>query len=358
LASDNHMELEQIIGQLFLLGFQGSSIDQDHPIRRDIETLNLGGVILFDRLLAKGLEANNIISADQVKALTRSLQTLAPTPLFICVDQEGGLVTRLKEKHGFPRMESAAALSKQNDPDITESRARTTAKLLFELGINVNFAPVVDVNITDDNPVIGRLGRSFSSRPEEVTRQAEAWIRGHQYHHVLSCAKHFPGHGSSRDDSHLGFVEITNTWQKCELEPFRRLIQAGLVEMVMTGHLFHAGLDATYPATLSRPIIQGLLREQLGYSGLVISDDLQMKAITDRYGLEEAVCLALDAGVDLLIIGNNLAFDKEILPKLITSVMETIADGRLSEQRIRSALHRVQAAKHRLNPSNHMKERG
>lgn len=342
------MNIEQKIGQLFLLGFQGDTVDHSHPICRDIETFNLGGVILFDRLLAKGLDDNNIISATQLRDLTGSLQSLSNTPLFICIDQEGGLVCRLNEKRSFPSAEAAGELGKKDDPKFTASQARITADLLASLGINFNFAPVVDVNVYPQNPVIGKLGRSFSSNPEKVVRHARSWVDSHRQHHVLSCLKHFPGHGSSHNDSHLGFVDITATWQKNELDPYKQLIDEGFADAIMTGHLFHSDLDATYPATLSPSIITGLLRQKLHFDGLVITDDLQMKSITDHYGLEEATCMALAAGADMIIVGNNLDFDDNILPKLIDCVMGAIDQGLLSPERIFEAYNRVQVAKSKI----------
>ena len=339
------MNLEQKIGQLFLIGFQGDSIDESHPVAADIIQRNLGGVILFDRSLATKQDHNNIRSADQVKALTATLQGLAHTPLLIAVDQEGGKVRRLKPELGFPATASAAELGQKNDLTLTTIHAATTADTLQALGINLNLAPVVDVNSFADNPVIGRLDRSFSSSPETISAHAGAWIKAHRTRSVLSCLKHFPGHGSSRVDSHLGFTDITETWKAEELQPYKDLIKSGLADAIMTGHLFHRELDPIHPATLSPRIIGKLLCQELQYTGVVISDDLQMKAITDRYGLEEAACLALAAGVDLLIIGNNLDYDPDILARVIAAILQAIDAGKLQESLIHEAFARVQQLK-------------
>ncbi len=339
------MNLEQKIGQLFLIGFQGDTIDVSHPVAADITQRNLGGVILFDRSLATKQDHNNIRSADQVKLLTATLQGLAHTPLLIGVDQEGGKVRRLKPEMGFPATASAAELGQKNDITLTTIHAATTADTLQALGINLNMAPVVDVNSFAENPVIGRLDRSFSPLPETISAHAGAWIKAHRTRGILSCLKHFPGHGSSRTDSHLGFTDISGTWRPEELQPYKDLIASGLADAIMTGHLFHKELAPIHPATLSSRIIGNLLRQELQFSGVVISDDLQMKAITDRYGLEEAACLALAAGVDLLIVGNNLDYDPDILTRVIAAILEAIHAGKLQERLIHEAFARVQQLK-------------
>lgn len=342
------MELEKIIGQLFLLGFKGTSVDARHPIAVDLSKRNLGGVILFDRLLAEKQEQNNIISAAQVRALNTSLQSYSSTPLLIAIDQEGGLVRRLKPERGFPETASAAELGRKDDTTLTHIHAACTAATLHALGINFNLAPVVDLNSFPKNPVIGNLQRSFSADPDCVIRHTTAWIKAHRNYNILSCLKHFPGHGSSQADSHLGFTDISSSWQQEELIPFRTLIQKGLADSIMLGHLFHERLDPDYPTSLSPAVVSGLLREQLGYHGLTITDDLQMKAITDKYGLEEAVCQSLAAGIDMIIIGNNLDHAPGILQRIIAAVILAVKENRIPETRIYSAWERVRRLKDQL----------
>lgn len=342
------MDIEQKIGQLFLIGFQGDHIDASHPVVADISRRNLGGVVLFDRLLAKKQDYNNITSASQVKALTSSLQGFGRTPLLIGVDQEGGRVCRLKPEKGFPATASAAELGQKNDRTLTTIHAMTTAATLQAMGINFNLAPVIDINVFPENPVISRLERSFSPSHAIVSAHASEWIKAHHELGILTCLKHFPGHGSSRADSHLGFTDITETWDAAELQPYKELIASDLVDAIMTGHLFHKGLDPIHPATLSANIIGKLLRQDLQFSGPVISDDLQMKAITDKYSLAEAACLALGAGVDLLIIGNNLDYDPDALARIIPAIRLAIDSGKLSEERINEAWERVQQLKKKV----------
>lgn len=338
------MELESLIGQLFILGFKGDSIDQDHPIATDLSKRNLGGVILFDKFLAGKEDQNNIVTPSQVKTLTSSLQEQSSTHLLIAIDQEGGMVRRLKPEAGFPETASAANLGERDDSTCTAIHAACTASTLHQLGINFNLAPVVDLNLFTANPVIGKIQRSFSTDPECVIRHAAIWIREHQKQNILSCLKHFPGHGSSQTDSHLGFTDISKSWQKDELIPFERLTASKTenpVESIMLGHLFHDGFDSKHPTSLSHAVIETLLRRQIGFQGLIVTDDLQMKAITDRYGLEESVCLALAAGVDMIIVGNNLEYDPDFLQRIIPAVVRAVKENRIPENRIHTAWQRV-----------------
>jgi len=339
------MKLENEIGQLFMFGFQGTELSDNNPIVDDLCKRNLGGVILFDKLLAKKKAENNIKSPGQLKALTASLQHYAQNPLLIAVDQEGGLVKRLKNETGFPETKSAQELGITDDGTLTEIHASCTAASLKAVGINLNLAPCVDLNSNPENPVIGKLGRSFSQNPETVSRHAAIWISEHRKHQILTCLKHFPGHGSSQTDSHLGFTDITQTWHKDELLPFKHLIRQNLADCVMPGHLFHSDFDAEYPTSLSPSMVHSLLRQELKFDGLVITDDLQMRAITDRYGLAESVCLALAAGVDMIIIGNNLDYDPLLLQKIMPVVLAAIEEGTLPEERILQALQRVKHLK-------------
>lgn len=346
-----NISIEQKIGQLFILGFSGEKISRKHPIARDIRENNLGGVILFDRLLAKGQKNNNIANGKQVYQLTRYLQDLADNRLFITVDQEGGRVSRFSKERGFPVSPSAQDLGLANDSKHTAKCAQQTAQMLKEAGVNYNLAPVVDLNSYTDNPIIGKYGRSFSDDVTVVASHAKIWIEEHRKASILTCLKHFPGHGSSHSDSHLGFVDITSTWDERELDPYRHLIQNDLADSVMIGHLFNKKFDDTLPATLSKATLDQLLKKELHYNGLVISDDMQMGAITAKYGLEKACCQAIAAGIDSLIIGNNLIHDPEILSKLTEAIIKDIKRNKISEGRIEEAYGKIQSIKQRLMAS-------
>ncbi len=344
----HHTSLRQKIGQLFLLGFTGDTLPLYHPIIADIREGKLGGVILFDRFLAEKKDSNNIISAEQLHRLTTDLQKLAGGDLIIAVDQEGGKVNRFKKERGFPITPAAAELGSKRDIQATVASARQTARMLRAAGVNLNLAPVVDINVNSNNPIIGRYDRSFSDNGRTVAEHATAWIREHQAEGIQCCLKHFPGHGSSDRDSHLGFVDISTSWRTDELVPYRLLINSGHAAAIMVGHLINKNFDAIYPATLSSTTLQTLLRRDLHFTGLIISDDMQMKAITDCFGMEEACCKALAAGIDLLIIGNNLAHDPDILHKVKTSLLEAVHKGEISTQRIEEAYAFVQKFKRSL----------
>lgn len=342
------MHLEENIGQLLIVGMPGATVTSDSPILRDIRTRHLGGVILFDRFLHKKQPDNNIISHAQVRELIHNLQENAESPLLIAVDQEGGKVNRFKAERGFPVTPAAGELGRANDTEQTTIAAEQTAVLLADLGFNLNLAPVVDLDIFPDNPIIGRYQRSFSCDPAVVTAHAIAWITAHRQHGIKTCIKHFPGHGSAHDDSHLGFVDISNYWHNNEIAPYRELIARGMADTIMTGHLYNRSLDLDFPATLSHRTVSTLLRGELGYGGVVLSDDMQMRAITSRYGLEEAVRKAINAGVDLLIFGNNLDYDPDITLRAINAMKKGLHEGTIAEETIAKALQRVQRLKNSL----------
>ena len=311
------MTLSEKIGQLLMVGFRGLEVDDRSPIVRDIRAGRVGGVVLFDRDLALDAPERNIRTPGQVKKLVAALQKAARIPLLVAVDQEGGQVARLKQKHGFPATVEAQSLGERDDPQETRRQAAAIAAVLARAGINLNFAPVVDLNVNPDNPIIGKFRRSFSADPETVSRHARAVIEAQHEHGVAGCLKHFPGHGSSSQDSHLGFTDVSSTWDPLELAPYRDLIARGLADTVMTAHIFNRGLDPDYPATLSRRTISGLLRGELGFAGVVISDDMDMKAISAEYSRETALELALNAGIDILLIANNREFDAEIAERSV-----------------------------------------
>ena len=281
-------DLDLMIAQMVMVGFRGLTLTEDNPIVQDIRERQIGGVFLFDYDVPTSSYARNIQSPSQVRALTAEIQNLAAIPMLIGIDQEGGRVARLKESAGFPPTVSAQYLGSANDLNLTRQYAEQMAALLADLGVNLNLAPVVDVNLNSQNPVIGKLERSFSADPAIVTRHALEVLDALHRHGVLGTLKHFPGHGSSTGDSHLGIADVTGTWSPEELEPYRKIMAAGQADVVMTAHIFNANLDPVYPATLSKPIITGLLREELGYDGVVMSDDLQMGAIRRYYGFETA----------------------------------------------------------------------
>jgi beta-N-acetylhexosaminidase len=291
----------------------------------------------------------NISSPAQLQELTARLQDMAPELLLVAVDQEGGRVCRLKERDGFPATVSAAVLGQDGPAQTTAAAAGAMAETLSRHGINLNLAPVADLDLNPDNPVIGRYERSFSDRTTAVVAHALAFIKAHHAHSVACCLKHFPGHGSSRGDSHLGFVDITDDWQEIELDPYRQLFAAGFEDAVMTAHVVHRGFDPSgLPATLSSPVINGMLRRDLGFNGVTMTDDLQMRAIADHYGFREAVQRAVLAGVDLMVVGNDLLRNGNAFHEGVAAVRELLDRGMVDADYINASLTRIRILKQKI----------
>ncbi len=334
--------IEVKIGQMLMLGFQGVAVGEDENIVRALRDQHVGSVVLFDlNASGRGSRRRNIVSPEQVAQLTADLQALATLPLLISIDQEGGQVARLSPKYGFPATLSHAALGRSDDLDFTREQAGVMGKTLAEVGINLNLAPVVDVRVNPNNPIIARVERSFSADPERVAAHAEAFIEGHHTHGVRCTLKHFPGHGSSVGDTHHGFTDVTNSWGEAELIPYRELIGKGKVDAIMTAHIFNSKLDPDLPATLSPAVIDGLLRGELGYDGVVISDDIQMRGITDLFKVEKAFELAILAGVDIIAVANNLTYAGAISDRFVATVMRLLDEGVIDAARIDQSYQRV-----------------
>ena len=341
--------LKKQIGQMLMVGFRGMGLSPDNHIVSDITQLHVGGVILFDYDVPHKKYGRNIKSPQQLKKLNADLQKLADTKLLIAIDQEGGRVNRLRTVYGFPPTVSAKFQGKVNVDDTTVKYAAQTASTLAHLGFNLNFAPCVDVDVNPLCPVIGKLERSFSANPEAVSKQAEIWLTEQAKQGVTGCLKHFPGHGSAKADTHIGMADVTGTWTAAELEPYRRLIRTGKVQAIMTAHVFNAKLDATYPATMSEAVITGLLRRQLGFEGIVVTDDLAMGALVEHYSLEEILVRAVLAGADVLCLSNNgETYDPHIAQKAVEIIFKAVQDGRIPRQRISDSYARIMKLKRNI----------
>ena len=339
--------LERMAGQMIMTGFRGTG---EQPLSQDllyllpdIQAGRIGGVILFEPdVLTR--QRRNIRSLDQVAALSALLQKDAPIPLFIAADQEGGRVRRFKEEHGLAASPSAAELGR-GSPEATRQEAARIGAALFAAGVNLNFAPVLDVDVNPKSPAIGALGRSFSAEPARVAAHGLAFAEGLASAGVIACYKHFPGHGSARHDSHLGLTDITATWLPIELEPYRRILPHTPPAMIMSGHMVHRDKGGDLPASLSPAIIDGLLRGTLGWQGVVITDDLQMGAIENTYSMKEAIRLAVLAGSDILLFGNNMRHDPQEGGKAHAALVELVREGAISEARIRKSYDRIMRLK-------------
>jgi len=341
--------LDQKIANMFLLGFYGTKPDSQSKIIKDICQRGLGGVLLFERHPTQHSRTKNISSPAQLKRLTRTLsQSCSHQPL-IAIDQEGGRVQRLKRKDGFyGRYAKASDLGRQT-MDIAKKEYEKMAAELHKAGINFNLAPVADMSVNRQNRVIYKLGRSYGKRADRVAMFDTIFINAMHSKRVLTSLKHFPGHGSSLKDSHKGFVDISSTWSKKELEPFRQVINAGKADSVMVAHVFNRTLDKRYPASLSRNTVTGLLRGKLGYHGVVITDDLQMYAISKHYSLRDTIRLAINAGVDILLFGNQLDPRYEVtIEKLVSLTKSLLAKGKIKRKSIEDANRRITAMKSKI----------
>ena len=286
--------LREKIGQMIMVGCQGESLSPDEHLI--FTEYGFGGFVLFRR---------NCCAPRQLLALCRSLwDNAASQPPFIGIDQEGGKVHRLPEP--FTHFPAAAIIGARNDLNIAYRAGRATAAELSLVGINLSFAPVLDVNSNPGNPIIG--DRAFGNDPKLVTSMSLAWACGLRDGGVIPCGKHFPGHGDTDDDSHVARPVITKSWadlHAVELPPFAEACRRG-IEALMTAHVKFTALDPNHVATLSEPVVTGLLRHQLGYEGVVFSDDMEMQAISDHHEIGEAAALALRAGVDILLFCHDL----------------------------------------------------
>jgi beta-N-acetylhexosaminidase len=334
-------ELKAKIGQMLMTGFRGAEINEDSAIVEAIKELNLGAVVLFDFDVPSNSFPRNIVDFNQTKKLIDDLRSFSPA-LLLAVDVEGGRVNRLKPEYGFLPLSSPKSLAQMDE---TEARREMEVKAqeMSELGFNMNLAPVVDVDFNPNNPIVGALGRSFSSDPEIVSQYGRIFIDAFQSEGIVAVAKHFPGHGSSTQDSHLGLVDVTNVWKEEELLPYKNLEKNEALKVVMTAHIFNKNIDPSHPATLSPAFLKEILRFQIGFEGVIISDDMQMGAIDNHYSLEEAIIRAINAGCDILSFSNNSSsgYDEEIAYKAVEIIMAAVEDGRISKQRIIEASDRV-----------------
>ena len=340
--------VEEAVGQMLMIGFRGDVLYGD--IATMLGDIQPGGVVLFDYdLPSKGEVVRNITSPRQLRALTSVLQDIAP--YFIAVDAEGGYVNRLKKKYGFlVSVPSAQALGGQS-PGETKKVANALACELKEMGINWNFAPVVDVNIDPKSPAVGAIERSFSDVPRTVVAHANAFIKAHREQQVIPTLKHFPGHGSAAGDTHLGVTDVTETYRLSkELLPYQKFIEKGYDDPILTAHIVNRKLDKSgRPATLSHDIMTKLLRYEMGFDGVVISDDMQMGAIVEAYGLTEAVVEAVKAGVDMILLGNQIGeYNIEQVYEVKDAIVQAVADGVVGEGRICESFNRIQRLKQRF----------
>ncbi len=331
--------LERKIAQMLMIGFYGDDLSGNPEFIETLIRYNPGGVILYNRPGHPG--SGNITSREQLRHLTSTLQQYSSTPLFIAVDQEGGNVSRLKPEHGFCKTVTARFIGEINLEEETARWAETIALDLAKSGINLNLAPVIDLNFYNLSPAIGKYDRCFSDAPTIVTKHAEIFCRIMAKHKIYSCLKHFPGHGSAKTDTHLATSDISSTWKPEELEPYRQLITRNAADLIMVCHVHNHKLDELYPASLSKSFITGLLRQELGWQGVVITDDLQMKAVADYYFINDMLSMAILAGNDLLLFGNSKLTDHIDIAQLVKIIKKLVISGEIPESIINRAYEKI-----------------
>lgn len=343
LSAKKDDSLDIKIGQMIMIGInERTALASGDVFAEELRQGKIGGVVLFEKNLAK------TNTKDSLKLLIQNLQANSKIPLFVSIDEEGGKVHRLKEKYGFFNTPSAAYLGEVNTFDSTRYHSRRIAVLLKELGINMNYAPTLDMAVNPENTVIVKNGRSFGTDPFLVATHAQITINAHHENGVKTILKHFPGHGSSTGDSHLGVVDVSNTWELNELTPYDEIIRHGSYDAIMTAHIINKRWDPSMlPATLSRRVVTDMLRDLLGYKGVVFSDDMQMDAIGANYGLENAIMLSVNAGVDVLMFANTTPHkDKIVTASQVHAILKKLVKKKkISRQRIDEAYARIMALK-------------
>ena len=340
--------LDRQVGQVIMVGFAGVG-EKDAgvaAVRKQLAEGVIGGVVLYPE---------NIRSARQLKNLTAFLANAESNPVpFIAVDQEGGLVSRLTRRNGFTNFPSARNIGQNPSYSTPESVVRLYGGMAHELaaaGFNLNFGPVVDLSVNARNNVIVRRKRSYGADPLLVANLARDFITAHREANVVTVAKHFPGHGSSHADSHQRLADVSKTWRAMELDPYRILAKDGMLDMVMVGHLYHPDFSdgEMLPASLSARAMDEL-RDQagVGFRGVIVSDDLEMGAVREKYSLEERVVRAVNAGTDLIVFSNVKSRDTELGPKIHAIIVKAVNDGTIPMARIEQAAGRIGLLKRRL----------
>lgn len=331
------LSLEEKVGQMIFAGIKGTDITNE--TKKIISTHQVGGIILFK---------DNLKNANQSVSLLNAIKqenTNNKVPLFLGVDEEGGRISRLPELTKLPTNEE---LGKRNDISLSYNIGKLLGKELSAFGFNLDFAPVLDINSNPDNPIIG--DRSFGKDAELVSELGLQMMKGIQSEQVISVIKHFPGHGDTAVDSHKELPIIQKSLeelQALELIPFKHAVEQG-AEVVMVGHILLPKIDSTYPASISERIITDVLREQLGYEGIIITDDMTMKAILNNLEIGESAVSAVKAGNDIVLVAHNYANVK----KAIDSIIKAIEDGEITEQRIDESVKRILSIKKKYNLSN------
>ena len=343
-------DLHDRIGQMVLVGFRGLTAQEAEPTLKQVEAGSIGAVVLYD-LDAHTGESRNIQSPHQLKALVAAVKAAGSIPPLVTIDAEGGTFQKLQPRHGFAHTATPRQVGIRNEPAYTRSNAETIAEMLAEAGIDMNLAPVVDL-LNPANPTAVRAGRCFSADPEVVISAAREFILTHRAFGVLTVLKHFPGMHGIAQPSPLEVGAFIQGWSRDELEPFRALISEGLADAVLTTRERYPLLDPVYPACLSTKIVAGLLRSELGYGGVVISDPMEMREIWNVFGLAKGAVMAVNAGIDLVLacnVSSVVPYSDDRADEVIEALTDAVASGEVAESRINEACGRILALKARLH---------
>jgi beta-N-acetylhexosaminidase len=335
-----------MIGQFLMTTFPETELDtvRDSVLIDNLVNGRIGGLIFFKF---------NVKNKSQFEKLITDLRSIeTPYPLLLAIDEEGGRVRRLRKRQGFDEFPSPQNVASNYGTQEAEAIYRSMANQIADLGLNMNLGPVVDLNINPENPAIGKLQRSYGIDPELVTSYSEIFINAHHSAGILTALKHYPGHGSSRGDSHIGLTDITHTWRLTELAPFEALIRRGNADVIMVGHLMDTNVDETYPSSLSKAHINGRLRNELGFDGVVMTDDLQMGAIGQEFSLEERVLLALQADCDILQFSDPGDLNEDFPRHFQELVLNALESDQLDMESLRISFNRIIELKFQLLESN------
>lgn len=317
-------DIETQAARLFTVGFYGKTVTDDLS---GLVARGVGGVIFF---------ARNVGTPAEVADATTSIKRLAGRPLFIALDQEGGQVSRLRQ--GFTEVPPMRAVGATGSATVAREVGALIGREVRAVGFDMNYAPVLDVDTNPQNPIIA--ARSFGRTPEIVAELGIALAAGLESVGVAACGKHFPGHGDTSQDSHLELPRLPHSLERLEqveLKPFFAAVKAGIPSM-MTAHVIFEPLDSVYPATMSRAVLHGLLREKMGYDGLIVTDDIEMRAIADNYGVEDTVVRGLNAGVDHFLCCHTA----EVAHRAIEAVIHAVENGKVSRETLANANRRIQ----------------
>ncbi len=321
------MQLQRYFGQMLCIGMMGTSLDENPGLREQIEGGMVGTIILFRYNTGEGFPE-----------LMRQLQEIETEfPLWIMVDQEGGKIERVPDMHCISPQEMAETKS----PQQAFEAYRKMATQLRDYGFTNNLGPVVDLDINPNNPIIGHYGRSFSADPDVVYDYARSFIDAHREQGLLTCIKHYPGHGSADKDTHLDWTDVTLCWSTAERDIFKRLIDNGYADMIMTSHIFHSGIDDRFPASMSEKHVREIIREKWGYDGVIITDDLLMNALCAQYDVSEIVTHTINADNDMVLFGNIDHSAADYVEEFHRVIRELVESEKISMTELEESFNRV-----------------